>query len=279
LLTDAKHMRGQHDQQAGRHTVHSWQNYVAIGDSFTEGLNDPGPDGTFRGWADRLAELLARDAPGLRYANLAVRGKYLHQVLADQFPYALETHADLVTFCAGGNDILRPGGDPDTLAGVVDDAVAELRAAGSDVVLFTGFDTRDTPVLRRVRGRVATYNGHLRAIADRHDVYVVDLWSMAALHHPRAWSDDRLHLSSEGHQRVALRAAGVLGVTVDPDRDGRWDEPWPDAPRPAWLDLRRSDLEWTRQHFVPWISRHLRGRSSGDDLAPKRPELTPLPRK
>jgi lysophospholipase L1-like esterase len=256
--------------------VHRWHNFVAIGDSFTEGLNDPGPDGQFRGWADRLAELLVREQPALRYANLAIRGKYLRQVLDDQLPYALRAEADLVAFCAGGNDILRPGGDPDGLAEVVDAAVAQLRAVGSDVVIFTGFDPKATPVLRRVRGRIATYNGHLRAIADRNGAYTVDLWSMRALHDPRAWSDDRLHLSPAGHSRVALRAAGVLGVSVDPAVDGRWDEPWPAVPPPAWLDLRRSDLAWTRQHFVPWIGRHLRGRSAGDNLLPKRPELTPL---
>ena len=33
--------------------------YVAIGDSFTEGVGDEYPDGTPRGWADRLAEKLA----------------------------------------------------------------------------------------------------------------------------------------------------------------------------------------------------------------------------
>lgn len=257
--------------------MHSWQSYVAIGDSFTEGLNDPGPNGEFRGWADRLAEFLARDQPKLRYANLAVRGKYLRQVMADQFPYALDTHPDLVTFCAGGNDILRPHADPDTLAETVDTATARLRAGGSDVVIFTGFDTRDTPVLKHVRGRIATYNGHLRAIADRHGARTVDLWSMDVLHDRRAWSADRLHLSPAGHQRVALRAAEALGLTIDPDVDGRWNEPWPPAPEPAWLDLRRSDLEWTRQHFMPWIGRHLRGRSSGDNISPKRPELAPLP--
>lgn len=62
--------------------------YVAIGDSFTEGLNDPypGEDDVFRGWADRLAEHIAEVNPGLRYANLAVRGKLVRQIVDDQVP-------------------------------------------------------------------------------------------------------------------------------------------------------------------------------------------------
>jgi hypothetical protein len=40
--------------------------FAALGDSFTEGLADPGPDGTFRGWADRFAGHLADRCPGLR---------------------------------------------------------------------------------------------------------------------------------------------------------------------------------------------------------------------
>ncbi|HEY3882863.1 MAG TPA: SGNH/GDSL hydrolase family protein, partial [Trebonia sp.] len=60
--------------------------FVALGDSFTEGLNDPAPGGGFRGWADRLAGLLAAEYPGLRYANLAVRGKLLREIVAEQVP-------------------------------------------------------------------------------------------------------------------------------------------------------------------------------------------------
>jgi lysophospholipase L1-like esterase len=252
--------------------VHGWQSFIAIGDSFTEGLDDPGPNGHYLGWADRLAELLAVDQPGLRYANLAIRGKYLGQVLADQFPLALAANADLVTFCAGGNDILRPSGDPDELAARYEAAVAQFRAAGNDVVICTGFDTRSTPVLKHVRGRIAAYNLHLWSIADRYGCRMVDLWSMRVLHDPRAWSPDRLHLSAAGHHRVALRAAEVLGLEVTED----WREPWPPLADLAWLDRRRADLKWTREHFVPWIGRHLRGRSSGDGLPPKRPELAPL---
>src|SRR5260370_34993018 len=43
--------------------------FVAIGDSFTEGLHDPDPGGGFRGWADRVADALAARQPGFRYAN------------------------------------------------------------------------------------------------------------------------------------------------------------------------------------------------------------------
>jgi lysophospholipase L1-like esterase len=50
------------------------RSFVALGDSFTEGVGDPYPDGTFRGWADRFAAQLAAASPGLRYANLAIRG-------------------------------------------------------------------------------------------------------------------------------------------------------------------------------------------------------------
>lgn len=50
--------------------------YAAIGDSFTEGVGDPGPGDSYLGWADRLAVLLAdqREEHDFRYANLAVRG-------------------------------------------------------------------------------------------------------------------------------------------------------------------------------------------------------------
>ena len=252
--------------------MHGWQSFVAIGDSFTEGLNDPGPAGQYRGWADRLAEMLAVDQPGLRYANLAVRGKCLAQVLTEQFPTALAAKPDLVSFCAGGNDILRPGGDPDDIAARYEQAVVALRAAGSDIVICTGFDTRAVPVLRRVSGRIAAYNLHLWSIAQRHGCRIVDLWSMRVLRDTRAWSPDRLHLSPDGHRRVALLAAEILGLEVTQD----WREPWPPVRSPDWLDRRRADVRWTREHFVPWIGRHLRGRSSGDGLPPKRPELTPL---
>lgn len=253
-------------------TDSAYTSFVAVGDSFTEGLNDPDPAGGYRGWADRLAEQIAAGGAGLRYANLAVRGRLLRQVVAEQVPRAVELRPDLITFSAGGNDLLRPRTDPDRLAEIIDDATRRLRATGADVVLFTSFDTRDVPVLRRVRGKMAMYNLHVRSIADRYDCRLVDLWSMRTLLDPRAWAQDRLHLSPEGHRRVALAVGEVLGVPAT----GDWREPWPAAPPVDWLTSRRSDLEWARTYFLPWIQRRLRGRSSGDGRTAKRPDLNPF---
>jgi len=145
------------------------------------------------------------------------------------------------------------------------------------VLMFTGFDPR-FPVLRLIRGRVAAFNMHLRAIADRRHCHLVDLWSMQVLHDPRAWSADRLHLTPDGHQRVALRACEVLGLPAAAD----WREPWPatdpvtSSQARVWLAARRMDLRWARVHAAPWVGRRLRGVSTGDGLAPKRPELLPL---
>ena len=114
------------------------RSFVALGDSFTEGLeDDPGPDGRHRGWADRVAGGLAVAQGQVRYANLAVRGKLLDQVVAGQLPVALELAPDLVSFHAGPNDVLRPRTDLPALLGRYGDAVWILRDAGIRTLLFT----------------------------------------------------------------------------------------------------------------------------------------------
>jgi lysophospholipase L1-like esterase len=254
--------------------------FVAIGDSFTEGLNDPDPGGGFRGWADLLAGALSARRPGtpaFRYANLAIRGKLLGQVVAEQVPRAVELAPDLVSLAAGGNDILC-GTDVDELAASFEPAVAKLQAAGSRVLIFTGFDPRMFPVIRLLRGRIAAYNMHLRGIADSRGCDLVDLWSMRALKDTRAWSPDRLHLTTDGHRHVARRACEVLGIPPGED----WRVP-PPARHPAtgngrspWLAARRQDARWVREYAGPWLRRRVGGTSSGDGVLPKRPDLLPV---
>jgi lysophospholipase L1-like esterase len=268
----------QNDTPGRPDSASTFGSYTAVGDSFTEGVGDLGTDGAFVGWADRLAVLLSdRRAehvpPGdFRYANLAVRGRLLEQIVAEQVPRAVELAPDLVSFCAGGNDILRPGGDPDAVAERFEAAVAQLTAAVGTVLVCTGFDTRGVPVLRHLRGKIATYNAHIRAVADRYGCPVIDLWSLRSVQDRRAWSEDRLHLSPDGHTRVALRAAQVLGLDVPADSD----QPWPPQSQRPPSQIRRDNIHWAREYLVPWIGRRLRGESSGDHVEAKRPDLLPL---
>jgi lysophospholipase L1-like esterase len=249
--------------------VPRWRSWIAIGDSFTEGLSDATPDGTYIGWADRLAAMFAAEDPGFRYANLALRGKMMRGIAEEQTPLVVQEKPDLVTLCGGGNDLVTPGTDVDEIADLFEQAVIDIVNAGCELVIFTGPDPKAMPVVRRVRGKVAIYNGHLRAIADRHGATLVDLWAMPVLRDPRAWSEDRLHFSAEGHRRIALRTAEVLGLPVT----GDWRLAWPPASPTTWLHGRREDLVWTRTHLLPWVRRQIGGKSMGDGLTPKRPHL------
>src|SRR5690349_15622946 len=91
--------------------------YVALGDSFTEGVGDADPDrpNGVRGWADRVAEVLAAEADDFGYANLAIRGRKLRPILAEQLEPALALEPDRVTIYAGAYDIMRASVDGDAL--------------------------------------------------------------------------------------------------------------------------------------------------------------------
>jgi hypothetical protein len=189
-------------------------------------------------------------------------------------PLALEAKADLVSLIAGGNDLLRPGGDPDVLAAALDEAVGRLRAAGADVLLATGTDPRQTPIIRRIRGRVAVFNAHVWSIAARRGAAVLDQWGAAWLQDRRMWDTDRIHLTAEGHRRMSLAAAAALGLDVP----GDWRTPLPPMPARPLRTAVGEEAAWVRGFVAPWVGRRLRGRSSGDGRAPKRPVPLALPK-
>lgn len=249
------------------------RSYVAMGDSITEGMeDDSGPGGAYRGFADRLAEHLGSLSPDFRYANLGVRGRRMKHIFGEQLDQALEWKPDLVTVLAGGNDVLRPGHDPDELAEHFEWGVRLLRDEGIRVVILAGHDTGWIPFLRVYRGRIAVFSMHMRAVAERTGTEIIDLWALNALNDPRAWSDDRLHPNGAGHQIVAARTADLLGYPMGPPES--WTDPWSTPPQQLPRILRRRESRrWARQYVVPWLRRRVMGQSSGDGLVARRPEL------
>lgn len=250
-----------------------YSRYVAIGDSFTEGVGDPDPSrpNGFRGWADRVAEVLAADNPDFGYANLAVRGRKLPAILGEQLDRAIELSPDLVTLAGGGNDVLRPRADIDALAASLDEAVAKLTAIGATVVLFTLPDTRSNQSFKVVRGRVALLNEFIREIADTHGTALVDVWRNHDFDRRVFLDFDRLHLSTFGHLSVAVEVLEALGLDAD------LPVVKPAAPPPlSRLEQRVEHIEWMRTFLLPWVARRLTGKSSGDGVEPKRPTFAPV---
>jgi lysophospholipase L1-like esterase len=252
--------------------THPWRRFVALGDSFTEGLGDPESrtPGGLRGWADRVAEELSSGQPDFAYANLAIRGKLLHQILDEQLEPAVELKPDLVSLSAGGNDLIFRNGDPDGLAERLDSAVATLHSAGATVVLFTGPDWGATPVFGLMRGKVAIFNEHLRVMAERYHCRIADLWAMSELHDPAMWDADRLHFSPLGHHTIAAMVLETLDVphTLQPY------DPRP-LPLRNWREARMDDLVWAREYLAPWVIKRLLHQSENYRSA-KRPNAGPV---
>jgi lysophospholipase L1-like esterase len=248
--------------------------YVALGDSTTEGLDDPRPDGGYRGWADRLAEQLTAVNPELRYANLAVRGRRIPQVREEQLGPALALEPDLATVVAGLNDLLHRRYDPDMTAGHLEAMLRDLRGAGATVMTFTLPDLSSVvPLARIVRARLAGYNEAIRAAGEASRAIVVDIAAEPVSIDPRLWSRDRLHAGPLGHERIAAALAHTLGVD---GADRSWAAPLPAAGRRPPHALMTAELIWVQRYFTPWLVRRIRGRSSGDGRTAKRPALAPI---
>ena len=244
--------------------------YVALGDSFTEGVGDPAParPNGLRGWADRVAEVLAAQSSDFGYANLAVRGRKMAGVLAEQVEPALALDPDLVTVYAGANDILRPKVDLDTLVARYDEALGRLAGIGARLLVFTAFDPGGSATYTMLRGRFALYNELVRESADRHGATIVDFWRLREYRDWRLWDDDRMHMGPAGHQRMAIEVLDLLGVDHDLE---------PLSLRELAVIGRREQLRehatWVRASAAPWVHRRLTGRSSGDTVSPRHPTL------
>ncbi|GGL92524.1 SGNH/GDSL hydrolase family protein [Nakamurella endophytica] len=242
--------------------------YVAIGDSFTEGVGDERPDGTPRGWADRVAAGLAAAGEPVQYANLAIRGRLLEPIVTDQLEAALSLDPlpTLLSFNGGGNDMLRPRADMARLARWTEQAVRRCLDAGVEVLLLSGADPSDRlPFGRAVRRRGEELTAAVRELSARDGIRFVDMFHDTEIRRPGYWSADRIHLGPAGHQRVAEAVLAALGHPAAPGDAVAAGS----APPPGGV---RTELRYYRSHVLPWVRRRLRGTSSGDTRLAKHPD-------
>lgn len=255
-----------------------FQRFIALGDSFTEGMTDEIVAGNFRGWADRVADVLTTQRTDFTYVNLAIRGKLVKQVAEAQVPQALPFitgKETLVSFHAGANDVLRPNYRPENVFPIYNDAVRKLAATGATLMLFTVLErTGNTGKTADMWAeRFSTFNKNVRAMAAEVGAIIVDANEEKFLSDRRLLAFDRLHLNDLGHDRVAQGVLEVLGMPFDPN----WRSPLPPAKPTPWIIKKAISIAWFITFALPWIWRRIRGKSSGDGRSAKYPTPTKWP--
>ena len=188
--------------------------YVAMGDSFTSGL-EPGQTR----WADELAREL-----GARYVNLASVGATSELVELEQLERALELEPDVVTLVCGANDVLfdtRP--DPEAYAARLSRMFTRLRRElpNAQIVTATYPDISRFLKLRpRTRARVVDgmdrFNAAIRSVARRHDVVLMESFDHPAATARETYAADGFHPSPEGHRAAAREFLRALRKRLRP---------------------------------------------------------------
>jgi lysophospholipase L1-like esterase len=191
------------------------ERYVAVGDSFTAGV-EPGAGS----WADSLAEALRAVNPSLEYYNLAVHGAPSELVVEEQLHTAVALRPDLVTVICGANDVLgsvRPdiGGYAARLALMLERILVEAPDAAVITSTIPDLSTH-MPLRPRTRARVTRGMRHLneatRSVARRHGVLCLEFAD-----HPQAgersnFAHDGFHPSPEGNRRAAAALMRALAA-------------------------------------------------------------------
>ena len=250
----------------------TYNRFIALGDSMTEGMQDEIVNGKYRGWADRVADVMAANYENFTYANLAIRGKLVGQVHREQVPVAVEMvngPTTIISFHAGANDVIRPKYDPDKTIDSYNEAVDQIIKSNASLMLFcvledTGKRNKTAQIWQE---RFAVFNDNVRKKA--HEVGAIlfdpnqdEFWKDSRFIH-----EDRLHLNTEGHRRVAQAVLARLNLPHDPD----WRKPLPPESPHSAIEKTQINLHWFGAYAVPWMIRRARRRSSGDGRSAKYP--------
>ncbi|MEI7541186.1 MAG: SGNH/GDSL hydrolase family protein [Actinomycetes bacterium] len=250
----------------------AYARFIALGDSYTEGMCDEKIHGHYRGWADRVADVMSTAHPDFSYANLAIRGKLVQQVIDEQITPALDQVTGpetLISFHAGANDVIRPGYKAEIVLAQYADAVRRIASSGATVLLFTVLErTGNTGRSAKMwEERFSAFNKNVRAVAFEVGAIVADANEEPAFSDRRFLAFDRLHLNAIGHDRVAQAVLEILDLPFD----AGWREPLPPAkPEPKVFRALVTTL-WFITFALPWMWRRARGKSSGDGRSCKYP--------
>jgi len=230
--------------------------FAALGDSLTEGVGDPVPDGR-RGWAALLAPALS-DGP-VDFHNFARSGVLSRDLMSDQLPDATALRPHFAAVVAGGNDTLRAGFDIGRTARHLDSAMHALRAEGAVLLTACLPDPGrllglPQPLARPLARRMRAVNTVVHALSDRYGAVHLHVAELPWQEERSLLSVDRLHPSATGHHRIArefhtrliahgLRLGAAPAAAAATPPPGRLADGWWMATQGTrWVAARCTDL-------------------------------------
>ena len=191
--------------------MHPWQNVVALGDSFTEGVGEATADLPLQGSFDIIATALRHDNPSLHYTNLARRGLTAQQVRETQLEAALALTPDFASVIAGANDALKGQWQAEVYERELQTMIATLKGAGATLFMSTwpNWAVR-LPLSEGHRAQLTAQleegNAITTRLAREFDAILLDVWASPINHDTRFWSVDRIHPNAAGYRAYALEA-------------------------------------------------------------------------
>ena len=197
---------------------------VVLGDSIAYGTGAARAEDAL---GPRLAQVLRSEGVDVDLSVLAVPGA-VSRDLAAQVRRAAPLAPDLAVVVIGANDLARflPAAQATAALGA---AVADLRAAGTDVVVVPAPDMSSVPfvppALRpAVQAACALLQRQQAAVAEAHGATVAAVAAevgRAFSGDPALFSADRFHPSSAGYARIAAALAPTVLAVARARRDRR----------------------------------------------------------
>ncbi|MGE7888484.1 SGNH/GDSL hydrolase family protein [Bacillus cereus] len=182
-----------------------WKRFVAIGDSFTEGIGDEVEGIALKSWVDHFVQLCEND---IEYANFAKRGLVTKEIRSQQLEKALTFKPDLVSLIAGANDVLKGRWNHNVYKNDMEFMIDSLSKAGSDIIIanLPDFTVRLPFAAEKkqvIKEQLLEANDVILSLSREYKLHHVDFWNHQLVNDNTLWSTDLIHPNSKGYVKVA----------------------------------------------------------------------------
>ncbi|PED53375.1 lipase [Bacillus anthracis] len=185
--------------------IHMWKRFVAIGDSFTEGIGDEVEGIALKSWVDHFVELCAFD---IEYANFAKRGLVTNEIRSQQLEKALTFKPDLVSLIAGANDVLKGRWNHQAYKNDMEFMIDKLSKTDADIIIanLPDFTVRlpfSSEKKQKLKEQLLEANEVILSLSREYKLHYIDFWNNHLVNDNMLWSTDFIHPNSKGYVKVA----------------------------------------------------------------------------